>query len=136
MTNNSTVEVAQQISNQAGDHNGIPHNLFLLVALLADGDADRGSLQAKHLTNLVFQIPLIGEVEKAGIITENDEVRRLGAGLGHIVDLQAATLIRRRLNTSSGIRQNTVQRTGGDAAGILGMDILDHLVQFVHSLTG
>ena len=46
----------------------------LLVALLPDGEADGGTLQAEGAADLVFQIPLVGEVEQLGIVAEADEM--------------------------------------------------------------
>ena len=91
----------------------------LLIAFLPDGDPDRSALQAEDFTDLVFQIALIREVEQAGIVAENNEVGGLGAGLGHVVDLQTAAFVRGRLHTGGGISQNGVQRTGGDTGVVL-----------------
>ena len=73
-------------------------------------------------------------MEQPGVVAENHKVRGLGAGLGHIVDLQAAALIRGRLHPGGGIRQDAVQGAGGDTAGVLGVDILNHLKEPVHPL--
>ena len=42
---------------------------------------------------------------------------RLDADLGHIVDLQAAALVRGRLDAGCGIGQDVVEHAGGDAHG-------------------
>ena len=63
-------------------------------------------------------------------------MRGFGAGLRHIIDLQAAALIRRRLDTGGSICQNAVQRTGGDTAAVLRMDILNGLINLVHAGAG
>lgn len=103
---------------------------------LPDGDADGGAVQTEDLPDLVFQIALIGEVEQPGVVAENDEMGRLGAGLGHVENLQAATLIRRRLHPGGGVGEDAVQRASGDAAGILGVNVLNDLKEPVHPLAG
>ena len=75
-------------------------------------------------------------MEQTGIVTEDNEVRGLGACLSHVVDLQAAALIRGRLNTGGGISQHAVQSTGGDTGRILLFNFLDHGEQAVDALTG
>ena len=75
-------------------------------------------------------------MEQPGVVAENDEMGRLGAGLGHVENLQAATLIRRRLHPGGGVGKDAVQRAGGDAAGILGMNVLNDLKEPVHPLAG
>ena len=60
---------------------------------------------------------------------------RFDAHLGHIVDLQPAALVRGRLHTGLGIRQNAVEHTGGDTHGGLVIDIVDQLKQPAHPLS-
>ena len=60
---------------------------------MTDGDPDRSTLQAKDIPDLVFQIPLIGEVEEPGIVAENNEMGGLGAGLGHVVAQENGQLL-------------------------------------------
>ena len=69
----------------------------LLIALLADGQPDGRSLQTEDTAELILQIALVGEVEQARVVAEDDKVRRLHADLRHIIDLQAASLVRGRL---------------------------------------
>ena len=57
-----------------------------------------GALQAEYAADLVFQVSLIREVEELLVVAENDKVRGLDAHLGHVIDLQAAALIRGRLH--------------------------------------
>ena len=75
-------------------------------------------------------------MEQPPVIAEHHEVRRLHAHLRHIVDLQAAALVRGRLDAGLGIRQNGIQHTGGDPEGGLIGHIVDHVEQLVHPLTG
>ena len=107
----------------------VPHKLLLLVAFLANGDPYRCALQAEYFTNLVFQIPLIREVEQPSIITENNKVRGLCACLGHIVNLQSAALVRGGLHTSSSLCQNAIQGAGGNTAGVLLVDFLNYIAE-------
>ena len=64
-------------------------------------------------------------MEQVGTVHENDERRRLGACLGHIVDLQAAALVRGGLHPGSGVGQDVVEHPGGDAHGALIVDEVD-----------
>ena len=75
-------------------------------------------------------------MEQPPVVAEHHEVRRLHAHLRHIVDLQAAALVRGRLDAGLGIRQNGIQHTGGDPEGSLIGHIVDHVEQLVHPLTG
>ena len=69
-------------------------------------------------------------VDKAG------ECRRPGGNLGHVVNLQALALVRRRLHPRGGVAEHVVEHAGGDAAGVLLVHFLDHLVQVAHPLAG
>ena len=68
-------------------------------------------------------------MEQTRIVAEYDKMRRLYADLCHIVDFQAAALVRRRLHASRRILQHVVEHTGGDAHGILVGNIIDELIQ-------
>ena len=108
----------------------------ILLALLARGHDDGGALQAEHAADLVFQIPAIGKVEQLLVVAEHHKVGRADAHLGHVVDLQAAALVRGGLHPGLGIGQDGVEHTGGDAHGGLLPDIVDQLKQAADPLAG
>ena len=58
-------------------------------------------------------------MEQPRVVAKDDEMRRLHADLRHIVDLQAAALVRGRLDARGGIFQNIIEHTGRDAHGVL-----------------
>ena len=75
-------------------------------------------------------------MEQTLVVAEDDEMRGANTDLRHIIDLQAATLIRGRLHTSLSILQHVIELTGGDAGTGLLVDIVDQFKQTIHSLTG
>ena len=103
-----------------------------VFALLTDDHLYGSTLHGIGLTDLVFQIAHIGIMEQFGVVAEANEGGGLDAGLGDIVDLQAAALVRRRLNTGGGLGQNGVQVAGGDAHTGRGMHHLDQVEQVLY----
>ena len=61
---------------------------------------------------------------------------RAGAALGHVEDLQAATLVAGGLHAGRGPGQQLVQHARGHAQGVLLVHILDQLKQAVNALAG
>ena len=109
---------------------------ILILSFLANGDGDRRALQSEHAADLVFQIPLVGEVEQLLVVAEDDEVGRLHAHLRHVVDLQALALIGRRLYACRCLCQNVVQGAGRNAHRVAGSNLVDEFKQAVKSLAG
>ena len=92
--------------------------LFLL-ALLPYHDPDGGTLKTEDGSDLVFQIALIGEVEQPCVVAEEDEAGGTGAGLGDVVDLESAALVRGGLDPGCGVLQYVIQHAGGYPHGAL-----------------
>ena len=61
--------------------------ILLFFALLLDDDTYRRTLKAVGVSEAVFDISLIREVEQLGAVAENYKRRRLYSRLGHIVEL-------------------------------------------------
>lgn len=76
-----------------------------LFSTLTNNNADGSALHAKLLTNLVLQIPLVGKVEQLRLVAEKYKCRRLGRGLGHVVNFKALTLVGGGLYTGCGVSQ-------------------------------
>ena len=75
-------------------------------------------------------------MEQLGVVAEAHEGGGLDAGLGDIVDLQAAALVGGGLDAGGGLGQNGVQVAGGDAHTGRGMHHLDQVEQVFHPLAG
>ena len=75
-------------------------------------------------------------MEELLVVAENDKGRRFDAGLGHVVDLQAFSLIGRRLNARGSVAENVVEHTRWNAHSGLVVDIVDKLEQAVDALSG
>ena len=73
-------------------------------------------------------------MEQPRIVAEDDEMRRLHADLRHIIDLEPAALVRRRLYARRGILKDVVEHAGGDTHGILVRHGIDRVIQLVHAL--
>ena len=114
----------------------IPASLLLLVALFPDGQNNRRSLKAEGTSNAVFKIPLIGEMEQPPVIAEHHKMRRLYADLRHVIDFQAAALIRGGLHPGLCVCQNRIQHTRGHAEGRLICHVIDQIKQLFHPLPG
>ena len=80
-------DAAQQVTACCGQHAGqkdiFHHGLHLscldrAVAVLAGNHLDGGAGQAERLTNLVFQVALVREMEQCFLVDEADERRRAG----------------------------------------------------------
>ena len=73
-------------------------------------------------------------MEQLRVVAENNEMRRLDADLRHIINLQAAALVRGRLDTRGRVLQNVVEHTGRNAHTVLVGDGVDRLKELVHAL--
>ena len=93
-------------------------------------------LQSERRADLVFDIPLIGEVEKLPAVAEDDEVRRSRTGLGHIIDLQTAALVGRRLYARLRVGEHVVEKAGRDAHGALVVHEVHKLKNALGALAG
>ena len=71
----------------------------VVVTLFPDDKTYWRARKSKYLTQLVFQIPLIGKMEKLRIIAEDNKSRRFYARFGHIIDFQPSSLVGRRLHS-------------------------------------
>ena len=69
-------------------------------------------------------------------VAEHNEAGRLDARLRHIIDLQAAALVRRRLDARLRVGEDVVEHAGGDAHGALVVDKVDELEQPLGALAG
>ena len=74
---------------------------------------DRRALKAEYRTDLVFYVALIGEVEELAGVAEDHEAGWLDAGLGHVIDLQAAALVCGRLHSDLRVGEDVVEHAGG-----------------------
>ena len=64
------------------------HNNKLFFSLLFTyNKLNRRSLETKHLSELVFDIPLVRKVKKLGVVAENNKCRRFDTCLCHVVYL-------------------------------------------------
>ena len=75
-------------------------------------------------------------MEQLPTVAEHDEARRLDARLRHVIDLQAAALVRRRLDARLRVGEDVVEHAGGDAHGALVVDKVDELEQPLGALAG
>ena len=109
--------------------------MLLIVAVLPDHKTDRHTAEAEHRAHLIFKIPLIRKMKQLRIVAENDKGRRGDGLLRHIIDLEPAALIRRRLHARRGILKDVVEHPGGDAHGILVRHGVDRVIEPIHALT-
>ena len=86
---------------------------------------NRRTLKAEYRTDLVFDVALIREMEQLTGVAENYKTGRFDAGLGHVIDFQAAALVRGRLNPDLSVGKDVVEHAGGDAHAALVVDIVD-----------
>ena len=80
-----------------------------LLASLLYHDANGCATEAKGLSDAVFEIPLVGEVEQLRIVTEEYEGGGCHRALGHIVDLKALSLVGGGLYLFHGAVQQLVE---------------------------
>ncbi len=72
-------------------------------------------MQRDHLAQLVDQIPLIGKMDRFGVINKTDKTGRPGGHLGGIEKFEAAALVQGRLLPLNRIANDPVQCAGIDA---------------------
>ena len=106
------------------------------VTFFADQHPNRGPFKAEVFSNLIFQIALIGKMEQLCAVDKAGKGRWSSGHLGHVVNLQALALVRRRLHAGGRVVEHIVEHTGGDAACILLVHLFNQLVQVVDPLTG
>ena len=73
-------------------------------------------------------------MEKSCVVAEDHKVRRLYTDLRHVINLQPAALIRRRLDARGRIFKNVVEHAGRNAHGVLVGNGVDHLEELVDPL--
>ena len=73
-------------------------------------------------------------MEELGPVHKAHERRRLSGSLGHIINLQPFSLIRRRLHPGGRLSQNIVEHTGSNPHGIEVSHPLDQLKQLIQPL--
>ena len=115
-----------------------PYSFVLLIfvaAFVADNEFNGSTLKAKDFTEFIFDISLIREMEEFSIINEQHESRSLNAGLSHIIDFKAFTLIRRRLNACSCVGEDIIKHTGRYSHRALVINVIYKLINAIHSLT-
>lgn len=71
-------------------------------------DLDRGPGEVEILPQLVDQKALVGEVHQFWIVAENNESRRIGLDLGHVVDPEPLALDHRRRHQATGFQEQVV----------------------------
>ncbi|MPM98562.1 hypothetical protein SDC9_145750 [bioreactor metagenome] len=101
---------------------------------MPDGEDDRGPRQAENGADLIFEIPLIGEVEQPRVVAEHHEMRGADAHLGHIIDLQPAALVGGGLDAGLCVGEDVVQHTRGNPQGRLIAHGHDQLKQLFNAL--
>lgn len=69
---------------------------------------DRGPGEVEILPQLVDQEALVGEVHQFRIVAENDEGRRIGLDLSHVVDPEPLALDHRRWDQTAGFQEQVV----------------------------
>ena len=69
-------------------------------------------------------------------IAEDHKVGRLDTGLSHVVDLQAAALVRGGLHSGLGVCQDVIEHTGGDTHIALVVDKVNQLKNALGALAG
>ena len=74
-----------------------------LLSLLSYDQLDGRASEAKGITQAVFQIALVGEVEQLCIVAEDHKGGGCRTDLRHIVDLQVSALIRGGLHAGGRI---------------------------------
>lgn len=67
-------------------------SVFVLVVRASGIHADGGAFQRILLANAVLKVPQIGEVQKLGVITKQDERWGPGCNLGGVIDLERLSL--------------------------------------------
>ena len=73
-------------------------------------------------------------MEELALVAEYDKVRRADADLRHVVDLQSAAAVRRRLHARLRVGQNVVEHAGRDAHAGLVVHVVDHLKKARYAL--
>jgi len=103
-------------------------------AALAEIEPQRHFVQAGLRADLIEQIPLVGEVHRAGKVDKADKRGRTVGNLGGIVKLQPAAFMQRRLGAGGGMVDDAIHLTGADAGNVLivygidrGKDLMDAL---------
>ena len=58
---------------------------------------------------VILDIALVGEVEELPAVAEDHKMGRADAGLGHVIDLQPASLVRGRLNARLRVCEHVIE---------------------------
>src|SRR5258708_15659848 len=78
-------------------------------------EANGCALEAECLTQLIFQVAFVGEMQRLWVVDEKDESRWVHLRLRRIVDLQYLPTEHGRVMATNGIPNDLVETRGGDA---------------------
>ena len=72
-------------------------------------------MEAKSLTNTIFDISLIREVKQFNVVAKDNKRGGGNADLRHVVDLEASAFICGRLDTDHRVAEHVIEHTCGNA---------------------
>ena len=107
-----------------------------VITALADNKLDGCSDKAEGLSETVFKISLIREMEELCVVAEDNEGGGSNADLSHVVDLEALALVGGRLCAHRCFAKHVVEHTCGYAHGGLVMHVVYALKDIINSLSG
>ena len=99
--------------------------ILFAIVLAAEGEDQRDALEAVELTELVEQILLVGVEHEGGVIDEENEVGRVDADLGEVVDAQASSLEHGWVVGLDGFFDEAVELTCCDALVLVSVDLFE-----------
>src|ERR1700733_8125190 len=103
--------------------------------LQALGKAESGTEETEFLAQLVFQEPLIAEVQRLELVGEKDECRRRGACLSDVENLHFAAGWRGAARQVH-FRDPAIQLAGGDAFIASCDDLVNQVVEAIYIFAG
>ena len=111
-------------------------DLFCIAVItFSDNKADGCACKSEGLTDLIFDISLIGKMEKIRTVYKYHERGGLGGCLSHIVDLEPSALVGRGLNSCGGIGKHIIEHTCGYSHTVLRIYAVYKGVELVDSLS-
>ena len=99
----------------------------------AEPEPDRAAGEAEPLAQRAHQVALVGEVERGGIVDEQEEGRRAGRGLRPVEDLERLAVESRRRAPLHRRREDAVQLAGRDLLGVVQRHAVDGLEQLAEA---
>ena len=103
---------------------------------LPENDPDRCFIQTGFFPKLVDQVSFVGKMDGLGVVDKANDRGWSGGYLGGIIELDTFAAVKRRFIFFSGPFQEPVQLAGGDSAGILFIDLVHLLENFLNPLAG